>query len=159
MPTLELETVVDAPAERLFDLALDVDLHTETMGHGERAVAGTTEGRLDEGDVVTWRARHFGVPLELTVEVTDVERPTHFRDEQVEGPFAEMVHDHRFERLGPERTRMTDEFRFRSPYGPLGSVVDALVLRRYMRRLLERRIRELKAAAEAENRDGATDAE
>jgi len=54
MPTLSLETLINAPRERVFDLARDVDRHTETMGHSEEAVAGTTSGYLEEGDTVTW---------------------------------------------------------------------------------------------------------
>lgn len=147
MPTIELETRIEAPVREVFDHARDVDIHTETMGHGERAVAGTTAGLLESGDVVTWRARHFGVPLELTVEITAMDPPTYFRDEQVDGPFAELVHDHRFEEVDGT-TVMTDEFRFSSPLGPLGRVVDRVVLRRYMRRLLERRNRALAELAE-----------
>jgi ligand-binding SRPBCC domain-containing protein len=147
VPTVELERTVDAPVERVFDLARSVDCHVETMaGHGERAVAGVTEGLLGEGDEVTWRARHFGVPLEMRVAVTALERPHHFRDEQVAGPFAELVHDHRFEPVDGG-TRMRDEFRFRSPAGPLGRAVDAAVLRRYLGRLLARRNRRLAAVA------------
>jgi ligand-binding SRPBCC domain-containing protein len=150
MPTLRLETTIEAPVERVFDLARDVDTHTETMGHGERAVGGTTSGLLEAGDEVMWRARHFGVPLELTARITDLNAPTYFRDEQIDGPFAAMAHEHRFERLSPERTRMVDEFRFSSPLGPLGTLADRLVLASYMRRLLERRNRELVAVAEAD---------
>ncbi|MFC7165286.1 SRPBCC family protein [Halospeciosus flavus] len=148
MSTLVLETLIDAPVERVFDLARNVERHTETMGHSERAIAGTTSGHLEEGDVVTWRATHFGIPLELTVEITEVDAPEYFRDEQVDGPFAEMVHEHYFERISANRTRMTDEFQFSSPVGILGTVVDTLVLRRYLRALLEGRNRELESIAE-----------
>jgi ligand-binding SRPBCC domain-containing protein len=154
MPTLSLSTTIDAPRERAFDVARDVDHHTETMGHDERAVAGTTSGLLERGDVVTWRATHFGLPMNLTVEITAMDRPVSFRDEQVEGPFSELVHDHRFEALDDDRTRMHDRFRFRSPLGPLGRAVDAVVLERYMRRLLERRNGELaQLAAEDKESD------
>lgn len=148
MPTLVLETTFEAPIQQVFDLARDVDRHTETMGHSERAVGGTTSGHLEAGDVVTWRATHFGIPMELTVEITEMDAPTYFRDEQIDGPFASMAHEHYFERRSPDRTLMTDEFRFRSPAGPLGSLADALVLERYLRRLLEARNRELKSIAE-----------
>lgn len=148
MPTIVLETEIGAPIRRAFDLARDVDCHTETMGHGERAVGGTTSGLLAEGDVVTWKARHFGVPLTLTVELTEVDAPTYFRDEQVDGPFAALTHEHSFERLPGDRTLMRDEFRFSSPLGPLGTVVDRLVLERYLRRLLTSRNRALAALAE-----------
>lgn len=149
MPSVTVETDVDAPVEDVFDAARDVDVHLETMAaHEERAVDGVTSGTLDVGDAVTWRARHVGVPLELTAEVTRVERPTYFRDVQVEGPFASFEHDHHFAAIGDARTVMTDEVRFRSPLGPLGAAVDRLVLRRYLRRLLSTRGEGLRAALE-----------
>lgn len=149
MASVHLETIVDAPRERVFDLARDVDAHVESMDHhDERAVDGVTDGLLEAGDEVTWRATHLGLPLELTVAITEMDAPTYFRDEQVDGPFAWMEHDHRFEALGEDRTRMVDDFRFASPMGPLGRIVDALVLRRYMRRLLRRRNRSLRRMAE-----------
>ena len=155
MPTIVLETRVDAPRERVFDLARSVDRHVETMGHEERAIAGTTSGHLEAGDTVTWRARHFGVSMDLTVEITAMDPPRSFRDEQVSGPFATLVHEHRFEALDDDRTLMRDEFHFTSPAGPLGMLVDKLVLRRYLRRLLESRNRSLRSIAE----DGTADEE
>lgn len=150
MGTIHLETTVDAPRERVFDLARSVDAHVATMdAHDERAVGGVTSGLLDVGDRVTWRARHFFVPLELTAEITAFDRPAHFRDGQVEGPFAWMEHDHRFEVVG-DRTSMVDDVRFRSPLGPLGRAVDALVLRRYLTRLIRRRGERLRELAESE---------
>ncbi|MFD1514642.1 SRPBCC family protein [Halomarina rubra] len=153
MPTIALRTVVDAPPDRVFDLARSVEMHTESMAASdERAVAGVTEGLLDAGDRVTWRARHFGVPFELTVELTAFDRPRHFRDEQVAGPFEAMCHDHYFEAIESDgetpRTRMRDEFCFRSPLGPLGTLADRAVLERYVTRLLTERNVLLKRVAE-----------
>lgn len=149
MPTLCLTTDIDAPIERVFDLSRNVELHTESMdATDEKAVAGVTSGLLSEGDIVTWRARHFGVPFELTVEITTFDRPDHFRDVMVDGPFAEQVHDHYFEPLN-DGTRMIDMFRFSSPLGPLGDAVDALYLKGYLRRLLTARNHHLRHVAES----------
>jgi ligand-binding SRPBCC domain-containing protein len=86
--------------------------------------------------------------MELTVEITAMERPVSFRDEEIDGPFEELVHEHDFEQLSREQTRMTDTFRFTSPYGVLGGLVDRLVLKRYMRRPLGARNVEVKTIAE-----------
>lgn len=150
MPTVHLTTQIDAPQARVFDLARAVEVHERSMATSEeRAVGGVTEGLLGRGDRVTWRARHFGLPLELTAEITGYDRPRWFRDEQVDGPFAEMVHDHQFER---ERgwTVMTDEFSFSSPFGALGKVVDSFVLEGYLEWLLRERADHLKQVAESE---------
>lgn len=61
MPVIRLETVVQAPPERCFDLASDVEAYAgSTARTRERAVAGVTSGLLGPGDQVTWEAVHFG---------------------------------------------------------------------------------------------------
>jgi ligand-binding SRPBCC domain-containing protein len=149
MTVIDLTTDIDAPIERVFDLARDLDLHAASMAHtGERAVAGRTSGRIEVGDTVTWRARHFGLLWSLTSRITAVEAPARFEDVQERGPFAWFRHEHRFESVG-RATRMHDHWEHRSPLGPLGRIVDRLVLGRYMRSLLVTRNAALKHEAEA----------
>ena len=148
MTVIDLTTEIDAPIDCVFDLARDLDLHARSMAHtGERATAGRTTGRVEAGDSVTWRARHFGLWWSLTSRITVVEAPTRFEDIQERGPFAWFRHEHRFESIG-NRTRMHDHWEHRSPFGPIGRVVDRLVLGRYMRSLLVTRNAALKREAE-----------
>ena len=45
MPTIQLETWIDAPVARVFDLARDLDVHSRTVAHTrERAVGAKTTG-------------------------------------------------------------------------------------------------------------------
>lgn len=148
MTRFRLETLVDAPIERVFDLARDVGFHERSMAAtGEQAIAGRTSGLIEAGETVTWRARHFGLWWTLTSSITAVERPTMLADEQASGPFRHFRHVHTF-RSVPGSTFMVDEWEHTAPFGPIGWLVDTLVLGRYMRRLLERRNVELKAEAE-----------
>ena len=147
---LRLTTDIDAPIERVFDLARDLDLHARSMVHtGERAIAGRTSGRIEEGETVTWRARHFGIWWTLQSRITAVDPPTRFEDVQERGPFAWFRHEHRFEPLAGGGTRMRDHWVHRSPLGPLGWLADRLVIGRHMRRQLETRNVALKCEAEA----------
>ncbi len=149
MAVIRLETLIHAPVETCFDLARDLDLHLRSMtATGERAVAGVTSGRIRAGERVRWRGRHFGVWHEHESLIDVFEPPHRFRDVMVDGRFASFAHDHRFEAQAGG-TLMRDELEFRSPCGPIGGLVDALILRRYLRGLLERRNRAIKAAAEA----------
>lgn len=149
MPTVELTTRIDAPIERVFDLARSVEAHEASVATtGERAVGQVTEGLLGDGDRVTWRGSHFGFTLERTAEVTGYDRPRWFRDEQVAGPFAEMVHDHRFERHRGV-TRMTDECSFVLPYGPLGEFLGSRFLTGYLELRLRERADHLRRVAES----------
>jgi ligand-binding SRPBCC domain-containing protein len=150
MPTIRLETSIEAPAERCFDLSLSVDLHRlSTAETHERPIAGVMTGEMKLGDTVTWEAVHFGVKQHLTSKITAYERPRRFVDEMVQGAFQEMKHIHEFVPQ-PSGTLMVDIFTFRAPLGFLGRVAETLVLNRYMRGLLLTRNRYLKQVAEAD---------
>jgi ligand-binding SRPBCC domain-containing protein len=139
MTWVHLETSVAAPVDRVFDLARDIDFHQRSMAEsGESAVGGRTAGLIELGETVTWRARHLGLMWTLTSRITEFDRPALFVDEQVSGPFASFRHEHRFEAV-PGGTLMIDDWRHVAPFGILGQVADALVLRRLMTSLLKMR--------------------
>ncbi len=132
MPSFTLERVIPAPPGDVFDVSLDVGLHLMSQrSHGERVASGRTSGRLAEGEQVTWSARHFGLRFRMTSLVFDVERPRRFRDRQVRGPFGSFLHTHEFEPLDGG-TLMRDTIDFRSPFGPIGRMVDVTVMRRHL---------------------------
>lgn len=139
MPRIRLETNVPATVEDCFRLSLSVDAHTASMSaSGERAVAGVTHGEMDLSDTVTWRARHFGLPVRMTSKITELDRPYRFVDEQLAGPFAHWHHEHLFTPVDGG-THMVDVIDFRAPLGPLGALVDRLFLTRYMTKLIRQR--------------------
>ncbi|MFE6997033.1 SRPBCC family protein [Microbacterium sp. NPDC057659] len=134
-----LERVVPATPTEVFDISLDVGMHVDSQSsHGERVAGGPTSGMLAEGDRITWSARHFGVRFRMTSLVYDLDRPHRFRDRQVRGPFAEFQHTHEFEEVDGG-TLMRDELVFRSPFLVLGRVVDALIMRRHLIRVITER--------------------
>ena len=148
MGVVQIVTTIEAPIAICFDLARDIDFHTESLGEtGERAVAGRTSGLIGLGESVTWEARHLGVRQRFTAVVTAFDRPFYFRDEMTAGAFRSFTHDHRFaEQSG--RTVMTDVVEFRSPLGPVGWLVDRLFMADYLRRLLGGRCEAIKRRAE-----------
>ena len=149
MPLIELETRIDAPIERVFDLARSIDAHmASTKGSSEKAVAGCTSGLIGDGETVTWEATHFGIKQRLSVRVTKFDRPHLFVDEMIRGAFASMSHTHRFTESG-EGTVMKDEFHFSAPFGILGRIAEGIFLTGYMKRFLAKRAKELKTMAES----------
>jgi ligand-binding SRPBCC domain-containing protein len=131
------------PPEQFFDLARSVDLHVESQQRSrEKAVAGVTTGLIGEGQDVTWRARHFGIPLTMTNRITGFNFPHSFTDEQVQGPFKAFRHVHEFEAV-PGGSIMTDRVEFTAPLGILGRAVERLLLGRYLKQLITARGRYL----------------
>jgi ligand-binding SRPBCC domain-containing protein len=148
MPEFHLRTLIAASPETCFDLERDVGVHeASTNGTGERAIAGVTSGKMDLGDEVTWEARHFGLKLHMTSRIVAFDSPRALSDEMQRGPFAYWRHQHRFERQDGG-TLMVDDVQFSSPLGPLGALVDAIILRRYLRNLLRDRNAYIKKVAE-----------
>ncbi|MBD3676085.1 MAG: SRPBCC family protein [Planctomycetaceae bacterium] len=149
MAFIRIVTRIAASTEECFDLARDIDFHAQSLEHtGERAVAGCTTGLIEFGESVTWEARHLGVRQQLTSQLTEVDRPHHFRDEMTSGAFRSFMHDHWFESHDGETT-MVDEIVFHSPLGPLGWLVDKLFMTGYLKRLIEERCQAIKAEAES----------
>lgn len=152
MVTLDEMTLIHAPIERCFDLARSIEVHLLGNTHcGELAAAigGLTSGLPGLGQRVTWRARHFALRHQLTSEITILEAPAHFQDVQVRGPFRFLRHDRFFERIAPERTAMRDVFCFAAPLPVVGRCAEVLVLRRYMRTLLQERNAVIRRVAES----------
>jgi len=142
-----LVTEIAAPVDRVFDLCLDVESHLRSMARSrERAIAGRTNGTLELGDQVTWRATHFGIPWTMTVQIAELDRPRRFVDEQVTGPFASFRHRHEFEQRG-DGTQMTDTIEFTAPFGLVGRFAERLVLEGRLVTLIETRNRYLQQAA------------
>ncbi len=150
MVRIQLNTWVNAPVERCFKLATSVEFHiASALPLKETVVSGVSSGLLLEGDRVKWSARHLMLRLTHT-SLVEVSRPSaHFREVMVAGIFDRYEHEHFFAAMD-DGTRVRDELKFSAPFGPLGRMVESLVLRRYMTALLRRRNARLKHAAESE---------
>ena len=148
MYLVHVTTWIAAPRTACFDLARSVDAHLASSGDtGERVVGGRRAGLLELGEEVTWEACHFGITQRLSSRMTALQPTTYFQDRMTRGAFSFFEHDHFFhDRDGG--TVMTDLLRFQAPGGPLGWVVERLVLGSHMRRFLVRRGLALKGLAE-----------
>ena len=145
---------MNAPIATVFDLALNIDAHQVSMsGSNEWAIGGITQGQIGLDEEVTWRARHFGATWTMTSRIVALERPKFFVDQQVSGPFARFRHEHRFASVDGG-TDMIDAVTFKAPLGPIGLVVERIILRPYLRHLIEERNRYLRQVAEQEPSGG-----
>ncbi|UOQ71051.1 SRPBCC family protein [Hymenobacter cellulosilyticus] len=149
MAIIEVETRIQASPRLCYTLALSVDLHSiSAQKTQESIVGGIRSGVLQLGDVVTFRARHFGIWQTLTSKITEAEFPVYFCDEMQQGAFKSMRHEHHFVAQG-SGTLMRDVFTFQSPYGLLGRAVDFLLLEKYLRAFLVERGSVIKHYAES----------
>ena len=150
MPTIHLTSFIQAPIERVFDLSRNIDLHKKSMTEsGEEAVAGITNGLIQQGETVTWKAKHLGKTRFHKSRITVMQSPVHFIDEMVEGDFKSFEHSHHFMKI-ENGTIMIDLLRYEVPYGLVGRLVDRFYLFRYLTKLMENRNLYIKQTAESE---------
>ncbi len=156
MSIIRLETIINAPIERVFDLARSIDLHKISTEHtNEQAIAGKISGLINLNETVTWRAKHFGIYQKLTVEIFKYEKPFLFVDRMTKGIFSKMEHLHQFETYQSQtkmtQTKMIDIFEFDAPFGLLGKIIEFLFLKKYMTKFLIIRNQTIKQIAESED--------
>jgi len=142
-----VETLINAPAEVCFDLALDVDAHSESAAFsGERVVEpGRTSGVLQLGEMVTFEGRHFGLRQRFTARIVAIDRPRLFVDEMVRGAFKRLRHVHEFHPHGGG-TLMRDVLDWDAPFGFLLKHHMRWFVRtkqQYLKQIVERRFGKL----------------
>lgn len=149
MPFIHLTTFIAAPQQRVFDLSRSVDLHKASMKHHEeKIIDGSMSGLMKLNDTVTWTAKHFFKQRRLKIKITQLQKPDFFVDEQQEGDFKMMKHEHYFKPI-ENGTIMIDQFHFETPYGLIGKIINKLYLEKYMTKLLNQRNQVIKDAAES----------
>ncbi|PSL40992.1 hypothetical protein B0H99_103126 [Planomicrobium soli] len=152
MPVITYKIYIEAPVQICFDLARNVDVHTETTSKTkEQVVGGVMTGLMEKGDSVTWEAVHLGVKQKLTAKIIEMEQPFKFTDTMVKGAFRSFTHTHEFIEKG-SGTVMIDRFDYTSPFGIIGKLADKLFLENYMRRFIVDRAIALKRIAEKKDR-------
>ena len=147
MVTIRSTTMVNAPMERCFKLAVSIDL---MMASGDyEAVAGVTSGLIGPGDTVTWQYRRL-VRKGHHQSMIEVWHPyTHFREIMIDGPFKSYEHDHHFAVMN-DATRIRDEIRFSAASGLLGRLREKHIVQRNLTKLLHQRNALLKQVAESD---------
>jgi ligand-binding SRPBCC domain-containing protein len=166
MPTLEFETTIAAPLERVWAWHQDVhgalaaltppgeDLRIESAEPlppvvGTKVVV-TARGPL--GRRVRWVAAYAEVRPPHAVVWGEEAR---FVDVQESGPFKSWRHEHEFEHAGEDQTRLVDRLTYQVGWGPIGWIADWVYVRPKLRRMFAHRHGVTRRALESElNRRG-----
>ena len=148
MPTLIIETKINAPPGICFDSVRDVSLYLKSNEKDfENFRSKKSHGEIVLNETVAFERKVFGVSQTLKVKVTELEKPFRFTDEMIEGNFKSFKHVHEFIPEGGQ-TLMRDTLVWTSPFGILGKIVDAVWLKSHLRKIVIGRNAELKRAAE-----------
>jgi ligand-binding SRPBCC domain-containing protein len=147
---IHLTSFINAPVERVFDLSRSINLHMiSTSATGEKAIAGTISGLINESETVTWEAKHLFKKRYFTSKITQMKKPDMFIDEMQKGDFKSFHHEHHFKQVD-NGTIMIDIINFEVPYGLFGKIADKIFLRSYLERFLVKRNEVIKEYAESQ---------
>ena len=150
MILLRDETIIRAPIERCFYLSLSIDLELTCIArYSGRIVAGRQTGLIGPGERVSWRVKQFLLPVRHTSEITLYDPPAFFQDTMIDGVFRTFQHDHFFDALEPNLTRMRDEMRIRAPLGILGRIAETTLVQPRMQKLLANRNETIQRVSES----------
>lgn len=99
----------------------------------------TDEREMRDGLEVRYRIRPvLRIPLTWTAGISEVRSPTRFVDVQVRGPYRRWEHTHTFEAVAGG-TLVHDEIVYSLPLGPLGDLVNRLLVRGQLARIFRHR--------------------
>lgn len=86
---------------------------------------------IQTGAIITYRVKWLGIPYTWRTLIVEWTPESRFVDTAITGPYILWHHTHTFEPAG-DGTLVRDRVVYRLPFGPIGSLVHALVVRRQL---------------------------
>ncbi len=93
---------------------------------------------ISEGCLIDYRLKIKGIPVSWQTLISTWRPMERFVDEQLKGPYSIWHHTHDFEDL-KDGTLIIDRVIYRAPLGPIGSVIEFLMIRHDIRKIFGHR--------------------
>jgi ligand-binding SRPBCC domain-containing protein len=102
---------------------------------GFRIISPPSGNRIYAGQLIEYRLRPLpGWSVYWMTEITQVQDAVYFIDEQRFGPYSLWHHQHHFREI-PGGVEMTDIVHYKAPFGWLGTLANALFIRKQLDRI------------------------
>jgi ligand-binding SRPBCC domain-containing protein len=82
----------------------------------------------------------LGIKMRWTTEITHVEAPSYFVDEQRVGPYSIWHHEHHFKAI-EGGVEMLDRVNYKVPFGLLGKIFHPIIVRPKLEQIFDYRVR------------------
>ncbi|HEX3357913.1 MAG TPA: SRPBCC family protein [Tepidisphaeraceae bacterium] len=148
MPTLEFQTILAAPMEKVWAFFQDIEHSLPALSPPEDQITlEQVDLPVRVGSTIIIRARGPLGAVRWVAKIIEHTPPhavvfgeeARFVDEQQSGPFKFWQHAHELERIDEKSTRVVDRVTYRVPFGPIGWIADWLLVRRKIRRMFRHR--------------------
>jgi ligand-binding SRPBCC domain-containing protein len=107
------------------------------------AAVGEVPDRMFPRVIIRYRVKPlFGIPVTWISEITHVDAPHYFVDEQRFGPYRFWHHQHHFRKVDGG-VELTDTVFYSLKYGPIGRLMHAFVVRKRLEDIFDFRQRAL----------------
>ncbi len=137
--TLAREQWVPQPVQEVFPFFEDpYNLALITPGWLDFRVLSMQPREVRPGTVITYRLRWLGIPYRWRTRISEWVPNRRFVDLQTSGPYVLWHHTHTFEECSGG-TLLRDHVRYRLPFGPLGVLAHAIVVRRQLDEIFDYR--------------------
>lgn len=133
------ESVIDAPAERVFAFHEQPDAFEQLQPPWQTHELVKPPTSLEVGTEVILKVKVGPVWQTIVARHVEYEPGVLFVDEMVKGPFRRWVHRHVVTPEGPGRARLTDDIEYELPLGGLGRLVGGPIARRNLEKLFDYR--------------------
>ncbi len=95
------------------------------------------------GQIITYNVKPlFGIPLFWMTEITHVDKPKFFVDEQRKGPYSMWHHQHHFKQI-EGGVEMTDLVHYSIPFGFIGAIAGSSIVKSQLKEIFTYRYRKI----------------
>lgn len=117
--TLEVEQALPVSIQEAWDfLSHPANLARITPRHMGFEITSAPQEKMYEGQIITYRIGILpGIKTSWVTEITHIEAPHFFVDEQRSGPYKLWHHEHHLREASPKYVVMTDRLAFAMPIG------------------------------------------
>lgn len=106
---------------------------------GFRVTSNNAHEKMYAGMIITYIVKPvLSIPLNWVTEISQVKEKEYFVDEQRMGPYALWHHQHKFE-VVDGGVLMTDIVTYVPPFGFIGAIANALLIRRQLNKIFQYR--------------------
>ncbi|MGF1572196.1 MAG: SRPBCC family protein [Sumerlaeia bacterium] len=139
--TLEDSVVVYTSPQVLWNYYTDLNNLTEMMLPQLRMKVVKAELPMKLGSRIRFKIQPKAMPFPIywDAQISTFDAPHRFVDKQIKGPFSRWIHEHRFEVVGENKTRVVDTLEMDGMSGLLATLGESFLLGSKLQSLFEHR--------------------